>query len=238
MIHPEWLRDDEVLMVRPDDELTEGDFDLIGQMVDPVIARAGRLEGLLIDARGFEGWDDAKALLAHLRFVNKHVEKVARIAVIGDQWWLGAAEAVIDPAFGTPVRVFLSKQADEAKAWLLERPPEPAPVQILPESEGARIGMRLTGRLRESDYDDLLRKMEAALPEKGKLDVLVVIDPAFRGWTPRAFFEDIALAFSPWRRRFRRVAMVAPKGVLRWFAQNFPDALIPSAPPDSSRHAR
>lgn len=227
MVHPEWLRDEEVLMVRPDDELTDEDFANIAAIVDPVIERRGRLEGLLVDARGFEGWDDAKALLAHMRFVKNHVDKVARIAVIGDQWWLNAAEAVIDPAFGTPVRVFLAKQEGEARAWLLDRPPEPQPVEILPESEGARIGIRLTGRLREADYDDLLRHMEAALPETGKLDMLVVVDPGFRGWTPRAFFEDLALAFSPWRRRFRRMAMIAQPGFLRWFAENFPEALIP-----------
>ncbi len=227
MLHPEWLRSEEVLSVRPDDELSGSDFDMMAEIVDPVIERNGRLEGLLLDARGFEGWDDAKALLAHMRFVRDHVDKVARIAVIGDQWWLNAAEAVVDPAFGTPVRVFLSKQADDARAWLLDRPPEPATVQILPESDGGRMGIRITGRLREADYDALLKEMEAALPDSGKLDMLVEVDPGFRGWTPRAFFEDLALAFSPWRRRFRRVAMVAQPGFMRWFAQNFPEALIP-----------
>ncbi len=227
MIHPEWLRDEEVLMVRPDDELTEEDFALMAKIVDPVIKRRGRLEGLLIDARGFEGWDDAKALLTHIRFVNAHVDKVARIAAIGDQWWLNAAEAIIDPAFGTPVRVFLTKQADEARAWLLDRPPEPSPIEILAESVDGKIGIRLTGRLRQADYDALLPRLEKALPDTGKLDMLVEVDPGFRGWTPKAFFEDLALAFSPWRRRFRRVAMVAQPGILSWFARNFPDKLIP-----------
>jgi len=227
MIHPMWLRDDEVLVVRPDSELSEEDFALMAEIVDPAIARRGRLEGLLVDARGFEGWDDAKALLAHMRFVKNHVEKVARIAVIGDQWWLNAAEAVIDPAFGTPVRVFLSKQADEARAWLLDRPPEPKPVQVLPESAPGRFAIRITGRLRDVDYDDLLKEMEAALPQSGKLDLLIEVDPDFRGWTPRAFFDDLALAVSPWRRRFRRVALIAQPGLMRWFARNFPDKLVP-----------
>jgi hypothetical protein len=227
MVHPEWLRDEEILMVRPDDELTERDFEHMARIVDPVIERRGRLEGLLIDARGFEGWDDSKALMAHLRFVKGHVDKVARIAVIGDQWWLNAAEAIIDPAFGTPVRVFLAKQADEARAWLLDRAPEPRTVEVLPESGAGRIGIRVTGRLREADYDDLLGRMAAALPESGKLDMLVELAPGFRGWTPRAFFEDLALAVSPWRRRFRRVALIAQPGFLRWFAGNFPSALIP-----------
>lgn len=227
MVHPEWLRDEEILMVRPDDELKEEDFALMASVVDPVIARRGRLEGLLIDARGFEGWDDAKALMAHMRFVKRHVQKVARIAVIGDQWWLNAAEAIIDPVFGTPARVFLSKQADEARAWLMDRPPEPKAVQVLPESAAGRFAIRVTGRLRDADYDALLKEMEAALPPSGKLDMLVEVDPGFRGWTPRALFDDLAIAFSPWRRRFRRIAMIAQPGLVRWFAENFPAALIP-----------
>jgi hypothetical protein len=226
MIHTEWLRDGEVLAVRPDGEIDEEDFGRVAELVDPVIERKGRLDGLMVDARGFRGWDDAHALVAHLRFVHEHQPKVARIAVVGEQWWLRAAPAM-EPFYGTPIRVFAPAEEETARAWLLERAPEPEAVTLLPESKGALVGIRVTGRLRDSDYERLQAELSKRLPEEGKLRLMAIIDEDFRGWTPKACFDDIAMAFSPWRQRFDRLALVAGPGMVRWFVEHFPAALLP-----------
>ncbi len=226
MIHTEWLRDDEVIAVRPEGEFDEDDFLKVGNVIDPVIARKGRLEGLMVDARGFAGWDDTRALLAHLRFVHAHQPKVARIAVVGDQWWLSAAPTM-EPFYGTPIKVFAATGEDAAKAWLLDSPPEPATVTLLPESDGALVGVRVTGRLRDADYQKLQADLLQRLPADGKLRLLTVIDEDFRGWTPKACLDDIAMAFAPWSRRFEKLALVAGPGLVRWCAEHFPAALLP-----------
>lgn len=226
MITTEWLREDEVFAVHPQGALDDADFTRIAEIVDPVIARKGRLEGLMVDARGFAGWDDTKALLAHLRFVNAHVDHVARIAVVGDQWWLKAAPAM-EPLHGTPIKVFAAAEEEAARAWLLETPPTPATVTLLPESEGPLVGIRVTGRLRDADYKQLQADLMARLPEGGKLRLLAVIDEDFRGWTPKACLDDIAMVFSPWSRRFEKLAVVAGPGLVHWCAANFPAALLP-----------
>jgi len=241
MIDIEWLREDEVLAVRPTGEIEEADFDAVGGLIDPAIARRGRLEGLLLDARGFAGWDDTRALVAHMRFVNAHVAKVARIAVVGDQWWLRAAPTM-EVFTGTPVRVFGAGEAEAARAWLLESPPEPAALTFLPESAGDLVAIRIAGRLRDADYDTLKAELVRRLPDEGRLRMLVIVDEAFRGWTPRACLDDIAMAFAPWRHRLGRLAIVAGPGLVRWFAANFPAGLLPYPievfPPDEIDRAR
>jgi hypothetical protein len=226
MIRTEWLREDAVFAVHPEKALEDADFARVGDQIDPVIARKGRLEGLMVDARGFAGWDDAHALLAHLRFVHGHQDKVARIAVVGDQWWLRTAPAM-EPLYGTPIRVFAATEMDAAKVWLLDTPPEPATVTILPESNGANVGIRVTGRLRDADYEKMQADLLARLPEGGKLRLLAVIDSEFRGWTPKACFDDIAMAFSPWSKRIEKLGVVAGPGLVRWCTANFPAALLP-----------
>lgn len=226
MIKIEWLRDEEVIAIRPEGEIDEADFRQVGGVVDPVIARKGRLEGLLVDARGFAGWDDASALLAHLRFVREHQPKVARIAAVGDQWWLRAAPAM-EPFFGTPIRIFAAGEEAAARVWLLESPPEPATITILPESEGAVVALRVTGRLRDADYGTLKAELTRRLPKAGKLRMLVVMDEEFRGWTPKACFDDMAMAFSPWSRRFEKLAVVSGPGLVRWCVEHFPSAMMP-----------
>lgn len=222
MIKTKWLRQDAVFAVDLEGALEEADFQAVADIVDPVIDAAGRLEGLMIDASGFAGWD----VVAHLRFVNAHVDRVARIAVVGDQWWLRAAPAM-EPLHGTPIRVFAAAEEEAAKAWLLESPPMPATVTILPESEGAIFGVHVTGRLRDADYKALQEELTARLPEDGKLRLMAVIDDEFRGWTPKAFLDDIAMAFSPWNRRFEKLAVVSGPGLVRWCAAHFPAALLP-----------
>ena len=226
MIKIDWFREDEVVAVRPQGPIDEADFDKVGSVIDPVIARKGRLEGLLIDARGFAGWDDARALLAHLRFVRDHQPKVARIAAVGNQWWLRAVPSV-EPVFGTPIRAFAGGEEQAARAWLLESPPEPRGIIILPESTGNMIAVRVQGRLRDADYAGLREELARRFSTSGKLRLLAIIDESFRGWTPKAALDDLGMAFSPWSRRFEKVAVVSGPGLVRWFAEHFPSALIP-----------
>lgn len=226
MLRTEWLRDDEVLAIRPDGEIDDDDFKGVARIVDPVLSRRGRLEGLLVDARGFHGWDDAHALLAHLRFMHAHQPKVARIAVVGDQWWLRAAP-MMEPLYGTPIRIFSAADDNAARAWLLERDPEPPNLTILPQSREAVVGIRVTGRLRDDDYERMQAELARRLPVGGKLRLLAIVDEGFRGWTPKACLDDIAMAFSPWRERFEKLALVAGPGLVRWCAEHFPRGLLP-----------
>ena len=57
--------------------------------------------------------------------------------------------------------------------------------------------------------------------------MLVIMDEDFRGWTPKACFDDIAMAFSPWRHRFEKLAVVSGPGLVRWCTMNFPSAIMP-----------
>ncbi|MBY8975909.1 STAS/SEC14 domain-containing protein [Rhodobacteraceae bacterium NNCM2] len=226
MVKTEWLREGEVLAIHPDGPIDEEDFKDVGAKIDPVIAEKGRLEGLMVDASQFAGWDDAHALVAHIRFVHGHIGNVARVAAVGDQWWLNAIPTM-EAFFGTPIRVFPSAEKDAAKAWLLETPAAPPRITFLPESEGAKIVLRITGRLRDVDYDQLKAEFERRAPDTGKLRLLVIVDEGFRGWTPKAFFDDIAFAFSSWSGRFEKLAVITEPGLVHWFAKNFPTAIVP-----------
>ena len=69
--------------------------------------------------------------------------------------------------------------------------------------------------------------LTARLPEGGRLRLLVIVDSEFRGWTPKACLDDIAMVFSPWRERFGKLAVVAGPGLVRWCVDTFPSALLP-----------
>lgn len=70
-----------VLHVELHDKLRAQDFDALADKADSWVAEHGHLQGLVIHARKFPGWEDVGALLRHLRFVRAHRRAVRRIAL-------------------------------------------------------------------------------------------------------------------------------------------------------------
>ena len=76
------------------------------------------LRGVLIRAKSFPGWKDFGALLAHLKFVRGHHQRIGKIAVVAD-----GAVANIMPQIGShfihaEVRHFDFACEDAAWDWL------------------------------------------------------------------------------------------------------------------------
>src|ERR1700760_4766231 len=88
MINYELLRDEGILIIRPTGSLEAADFQKIAEEVDPYIEAHGKLHGVMIDAPAFPGWKDFAAVVAHLRFVKGHHQKVEKIAAVSDSSFL------------------------------------------------------------------------------------------------------------------------------------------------------
>jgi len=96
-----------------------GDFDRVREHVDGLITEYGTVR-LLIDASGFEGWQDMQAAKTHFLFVKEHHHRVERIAVLGNrqwQYWLASAIGVF---LHPEVKCFEPDQREAARAWLAE----------------------------------------------------------------------------------------------------------------------
>jgi hypothetical protein len=98
-------------------KIQAGDFAAVASKVDSMIAGADQVR-VLIDASGFDGWEDVAAFETHLAFVRKHVRHIARIAiVVGHDWQRGVVSLV--GAFVHPeVRAFEKGELAAATAWL------------------------------------------------------------------------------------------------------------------------
>jgi hypothetical protein len=60
-----------VLTLRPHDDLEAADFAGVAEVLDPYIDREGRLNGLVVVADEFPGWDSLSAITSHFRFVPR-----------------------------------------------------------------------------------------------------------------------------------------------------------------------
>jgi hypothetical protein len=74
---------------------------------------------LLIDASGFDGWENIAAFENHAGFVKIHQQKVDRIAVIvahdWQHWLVGAVRMFLHPE----VRAYDERHENEALKWIV-----------------------------------------------------------------------------------------------------------------------
>jgi hypothetical protein len=118
MLDVELLGDRGVLVLKPAGALEASDFERAAAIVDPVIARDGRLAGVLIHARRFPGWKDVAALRSHLRFVRDRHRRIARLAVATDGAVARFLPAIAGLFVAPEVRRFPFDGKDEALRWL------------------------------------------------------------------------------------------------------------------------
>ena len=72
MLTHELLRDEGILILRPQGPLQADDFTSLATVVDPYLEEHGKLRGIMVDAQSFPGWDSFAALVSHLEFVRDH----------------------------------------------------------------------------------------------------------------------------------------------------------------------
>ncbi|MBI2701140.1 STAS/SEC14 domain-containing protein [Mycobacterium gordonae] len=107
-----------VLLVRPESALAKEDFVALAKVVDPQIEANGDLNGLIISAPGFPGWDSFAALVTHFRFVRDHHKHIKKVAVVTDSHFGDAAEHLASHFVSAEIRHFPAHEQDQARQWV------------------------------------------------------------------------------------------------------------------------
>lgn len=118
MLNYELLHYEGLLVLHPEGPLEAADFTSLASQVDVYLEGHGKLRGVLIHAQSFPGWKDFGALLAHLRFVKEHHQRIEKVAVVAD-----GAIAIIMPNLANhfvhaQVQHFDPASEDAAWDWL------------------------------------------------------------------------------------------------------------------------
>jgi hypothetical protein len=107
-----------ILILTPGSPLESADFEKLAQEIDPYIEQNGKLHGLMIDAETFPGWKDFAGVLAHLRFVKDHHQKIQKVAVVSDSSFLSLVPKIASHFVQADVRHFSRSQSEDALPWL------------------------------------------------------------------------------------------------------------------------
>ncbi|HEX4002704.1 MAG TPA: STAS/SEC14 domain-containing protein [Candidatus Acidoferrales bacterium] len=111
------IRDSGVLVVEVKQALRAQDFDELSFAADEWIKEHGSLQGLVIHAREFPGWENFGSFLSHMRFVRDHRQHVNRIAFAADTKLASVAPVFAEIFSGAEVKSFAYDDFDIAVAW-------------------------------------------------------------------------------------------------------------------------
>lgn len=67
-------------------KLTAADFRQLRPQIESLISQHGQIR-LLIDASGFDGWENIAAFRAQVGFIRIHQRKIERVAVLAGHDW-------------------------------------------------------------------------------------------------------------------------------------------------------
>ena len=118
MINHNLMRAEGILILSPKAPLAATDFADLSKEIDPYIEANSKLHGVMIDAEFFPGWKDFAGLIAHLRFVKNHHQKVQKVAVVSDSNFLTYAPEFASHFVKADIRHFFHAQREEALRWL------------------------------------------------------------------------------------------------------------------------
>ena len=115
------LADSGVLVVEVKQALRSQDFDALAATADQWIDAHGDLQGIVIHARAFPGWENLGGLIRHVRFLRDHHRRVRRVALASDSRLAGLAPKLAEHFVQAEIRPFGYGELDAAIAWAGEK---------------------------------------------------------------------------------------------------------------------
>ena len=118
MLINEIMLDEKILIITPEGALESADFKRLTEEVDPFIEAMGTLNGLMIYAESFPGWENFAALLSHMKFIKEHHHKIRKVAAVTDSGFLSILPRVANYFVQAEVKHFSCQDKDVALDWL------------------------------------------------------------------------------------------------------------------------
>ncbi|HEY9198087.1 MAG TPA: STAS/SEC14 domain-containing protein [Gammaproteobacteria bacterium] len=124
MLEAKLMREDGILVLIPSGTSDAVDFERLHLLVDPYIEKQGVLNGVMIYADSYPGWEGFTSLLSQLRFIDEEKHRIRRVAAVTDSGFLSILPQVGNFFVDAEVRHFHYDDHQVAMEWLKGVPVE------------------------------------------------------------------------------------------------------------------
>ena len=203
---------DALAILEPKGKLSEDDFIVARQYIDPLIEKVGSLKGIIIYTEEFPYWDSFGAFVKHLKFIKEHHKKVQKVAFVTNSSVIDFIEPLSKHFVQSEIRHFKFNELDQAKLWMKE---ESTPLETHGLSMGIKrldndkffLSFKAIGKLTHEDYERIMPILDAGLAKVAEPKINVFMDvSAFKGWEARAAWDDLKLGIK-YNVNFNKIAL-------------------------------
>jgi hypothetical protein len=107
-----------IVVFETDGPLSERDFCAADAQVNSIVDQDGKLNGIVVRAKSFPGWESIAALISHLRFVKNHREIIPRVALVTASMAAHFEEIFSTHFVPAEIRVFSYHDIKKANRWV------------------------------------------------------------------------------------------------------------------------
>ncbi|HUS53671.1 MAG TPA: STAS/SEC14 domain-containing protein [Thermohalobaculum sp.] len=118
MLEHEMLIEKGILIARPNGPLTGEDFAALSADADAYIEAHGALNGLVICAEVFPGWETLGGFFSHFKFVRDHHRKILKVAFVSDSNALAILPNIANHFVSAAVKHFKGDDEQQALTWI------------------------------------------------------------------------------------------------------------------------
>ena len=118
MVQLELRSDEGVLIVKPLEPLTAGDFVAIAHTANGYLESRGTLNGLIICFENFPGWKNIQGLYSHLQFVRNHHKKIKKVAFVTNSKIVKLVINIVKYFVHPEAKYFKYNQENSAMRWI------------------------------------------------------------------------------------------------------------------------
>lgn len=112
------MKPEGILVLKPHGSLSKEDFSGVSAAVDAYLSDHARLHGVMIQTKGFPGWENFGGFAAHMRFVGEHHKQVERVAIVTDSPIATIAQFIGRHFTSADVMHFAFADGAKALRWL------------------------------------------------------------------------------------------------------------------------
>ncbi len=193
MIQVELDKKEGVVIIRPEEMvgLTQTDFQQVTDRIDDYLKDHEHLQGLIIIAESFPGWEDFSAFTSHIKLIKDHHKAINKVAVVSDSPLLTTAPHIVDPFVNARVRHFTLSEIHEAKTWAALEEKRSGRFVVLDDYPEDVVAVRAEGTITAADYEDtLIPAIEKTISSQGKVKLLYWCGEEFEGFSLGAMWDD------------------------------------------------
>lgn len=208
-------------------KLSEPDIAEMTRQIDAYLDDHDVLQGLVIVADSFPGWDSFETFLSHLKFVREHQKEIDKVAVVSDSGLLSAMPSIADHFVKAKIRNFNGSEVDQAQIWAATKDVREGRFVVLDGYPEDVVALQAHGRITSADYEETLIPLaEAAIKAHSKVKLLYWCGEDFTGFSAGAAWDDARFGMAN-MSKFSKLAFVSDVGWLRESVKLF-GPLIPA----------